>query len=269
MLISSRTLSNLFFLPKWTTSLTRPMATSSLRRPDRKAVIVGLGNPGAKYQHNRHNVGFSVIDALDFVLSSATGTDPLQFSLQKGPRALVKSFALPESEAPSPVLQRVFGADSLRTREVLLVKPQTYMNLSGNAVASLYRELHFHLDDLLVVYDDLGLPPGTLHHTTTKISQSHNGFHSIYNALGYKNAKKWSRLRFGIGRPTVGDVAKYVLSDFSPEEHPLIHEAKKDAVEMIGYWLRFPTDQAFNKYTQDRRKSRMEIESQKNNKSIL
>ncbi|WP_018086127.1 aminoacyl-tRNA hydrolase [Desulfurispora thermophila] len=161
-------------------------------------MIVGLGNPGEKYARTRHNAGFMVVDALAGEL---------------GPLVWRERF------------QALTVKVEMAGKPVLLVKPQTYMNLSGSAVAALLHWYKIELDNLLVIYDDLDLPPGKIRLRTKGGSGGHKGMISIIDLLGTSD---FPRLRVGIGRPPVGGeeaVIAWVLGEFAPEERPLMEEA--------------------------------------------
>ena len=151
--------------------------------------IVGLGNPGEEYADTRHNVGFRVVDQLA--------------------RAKDTHIRRPEYLALTATLR-------LGRTEVLVMKPQTYMNRSGRSVVAAMSENGFALRDLLVVYDDVDLPLGRVRVRTGGSSGGHNGIQSIIDELGDPS---FTRVRLGVGRPQVeGDMIDHVLSPFSEEE---------------------------------------------------
>src|SRR3989304_1100710 len=151
-------------------------------------LIVGLGNPGRRYQGTRHNIGARVIDTL----------------------ARRHHVALRE-EGWADV-----GALTLDGARVLLARPQTYVNVRGTAVADLRRRHRLPLENLLVAFDDLDLPVGQIRLRAKGGHGGHNGMRSIIETLG---SEEFARLRVGIGRPPEGvDPADYVLSRFSKEE---------------------------------------------------
>jgi len=181
--------------------------------------IVGLGNPGPQYEATRHNVGFMLVDKL----GQAWGI-PLT---KERHRALV-------------------GEGVVEGEKVLLVKPMTYMNLSGEAVGALSRWYKAPLDELLVVYDDMDLPVGSLRFRLHGSAGGHNGMKSIIQHLGTSSFK---RLRIGIGRPPAGaEVVQYVLAPFTGEERTAIDTALDGAVEALSYWLAHPFDQVMTRY---------------------
>jgi PTH1 family peptidyl-tRNA hydrolase len=171
-------------------------------------LIVGLGNPGLKYAANRHNVGFRCLDRL--AAAHDLGFDRRQ---KKARVAL--------------------GA--IRGRRVVLAQPQTFMNDSGQSVAPLVQFYRVPPARLLVVYDDLDLPLGTLRLRPEGGSGGHKGMRSIIAQLGDQT---FARLRIGIGRPPGQmDPAAYVLQDFAADEESVIEEALERAVAAVEAWL--------------------------------
>ena len=181
-------------------------------------LIAGLGNPGPKYAANRHNVGFRCVERL----GSAWGV----------------TFDKRQRKA------RLALGDFSGGR-VILAKPQTFMNESGRAVVPLVRFYKVRLEHLLVVYDDLDLPLGTLRLRPGGGSGGHKGMRSIIEHLGTQD---FPRLRIGIGRPPGRmDPAAYVLQDFSADEKSLLEETLERAVVAIEAWLREGIDTAMNR----------------------
>jgi len=171
-------------------------------------LIVGLGNPGPKYAANRHNVGFMCLERL----------------------AAAHSLTFDKRQKRAHV---ALGA--IRGLRIVLAQPQTFMNDSGQAVVPLAQFYQVPPARLLVVYDDLDLPPGTLRVRPEGGSGGHKGMHSIIEQLG---SSDFARLRIGIGRPPGQmDAAAYVLQDFSADEMPLIEKALERAVAAIETWL--------------------------------
>ena len=156
-------------------------------------LIVGLGNPGKKYEQTRHNVGFLVVDEL---------LKELNLSLdQEG----FKSF---------------YTTYFYKGEKIIICKPQTYMNLSGEAVSELVSYYKISHEDIVVIYDDLDLPMGKLRLRTSGSSGGHNGIKNIINLLGDQNIK---RIRIGISRDDKYDVKDYVLSKISGEDLKLFN----------------------------------------------
>jgi len=182
-------------------------------------LIAGLGNPGLEYATNRHNVGFRCVELL-------TSAHDLNFH-KRQKRARV---------AVGPIHER----------KVVVAKPQTFMNESGRAVASLVRFYKVSPERLLVVYDDLDLPLGAVRVRSEGGTGGHKGMRSIVEHLG---SQSFSRLRIGIGRPPGRmDPAAYVLQDFSTKEEPLLEEALGRAVAAIETWLCEGVEIAMNRY---------------------
>ncbi|GAB6877702.1 aminoacyl-tRNA hydrolase [Thermaerobacter litoralis] len=182
-------------------------------------IIVGLGNPGPEYEGTRHNVGFAVVDALARRLRTA--------GWRRGFRSL-------------------WTEGAWRGQPVLLLKPQTYMNLSGEAVEQACRALRAEPAEVLVVYDDLDLPPGHLRLRPGGRAGGHRGVASIIEALGRDD---FPRLRVGIGRPPAGvDAAEYVLAPFTAEEQALMAAAVQRAAEAVLAVLSTGLDRAMSRY---------------------
>jgi PTH1 family peptidyl-tRNA hydrolase len=180
-------------------------------------VVVGLGNPGPRYAATRHNVGYAVVDFL-----------------AESPRA----------DRP----QRRFQAEVVEVVEdphkVLLVKPETFMNLSGRSVRQLVDFYQLPLEDLLVVSDDINLPLGKLRARARGTHGGHNGLRDIQNHLG---TTEYSRLRLGVGAPP-DEAVDYVLGRFRPSERPVIQEAVEKAAQAVLVWVHQGIDACMNQY---------------------
>jgi PTH1 family peptidyl-tRNA hydrolase len=175
-------------------------------------LVAGLGNPGARYRGTRHNVGFGVVDEV-------AGRHKLDF--EAAPADAV--FARWRREG-------VEGADT-----VLLVKPLTFMNLSGDAVSALLRYYKVAITDLLVVCDDVNLPLGRLRVRASGSEGGHNGLRSIADMLGTID---YARLRIGVGRGDLRrDLADHVTAMFEPEEQPGIEAAIARAADAVETWI--------------------------------
>jgi peptidyl-tRNA hydrolase, PTH1 family len=171
-------------------------------------LIVGLGNPGPRYASNRHNIGFQTVDAVADA-----------YNLE---------FTRTEHQA-----RTVHGL--MESQRVILAKPQTWMNDSGKAVAPLARFYKLEPEELLVIYDDLDIPLGTLRFRTGGSSGGHRGVQSIIQWLG---TDTFPRLRIGIGRPPGQmDAAAYVLQDFGADETPLLWEVMRTARNLVRSWV--------------------------------
>lgn len=185
-----------------------------------KRLIVGLGNPGPEYRETRHNVGFKVADAL---------ADEAAVVLEHDGRA-----------------KALVGWGRLRGYPLGIAKPLTFMNRSGQAVAHLVRRYALAPADLLVVYDDINLPPGTLRLRARGGAGGHNGMQDVIDRLG---TSAIPRLRVGIGSdfPRGGQV-DYVLSPFSEEQKVPIEEALQRAVEAARHFVQEGIQTAMNQY---------------------
>ena len=150
-----------------------------------RLLLVGLGNPGPKYANHRHNVGFMVVDRL---------ADNAGISVTRSK------------------FSGVFGTGELERHPVVVLKPQTYMNLSGRSVARAKEFFGVGVPDIVVVHDELDLPYGTIRLKIGGGHAGHNGLRSLVELLGTRD---FVRCRVGIGRPSRGDVSDYVLSDFA------------------------------------------------------
>jgi PTH1 family peptidyl-tRNA hydrolase len=183
------------------------------------ALIVGLGNPGREYAQTRHNIGFQVVSRL-------ADKHGLNFSRVQNQAIIATG--------------RVGGA------RVVLAKPQTWMNDSGQAVGPLVRFYKVELTRLLIVYDDLDRPSGSLRLRSEGGHGGHNGMRSIVTRLG---TQEFARLRVGIGRPPGRmDPAAYVLQPFARDEEILMDAARDRAVEAIECFLAEGIVSAMNKY---------------------
>jgi PTH1 family peptidyl-tRNA hydrolase len=181
-------------------------------------LIVGLGNPGRKYAHNRHNVGFQCLDRL----AQAHGLSFTQ-------RRVKASLAL----------------GKIADVRVVLARPLTYMNLSGQAVRPLVSFYKLSLEDILVIHDDLDLPLGTTRLRPEGGSGGHKGIRSIIEALG---SQAFPRLRVGIGRPPGNDAVSYVLSDFTADEQITLESVYERVVAAAELFLREGIEAAMNAY---------------------
>lgn len=180
-------------------------------------VIVGLGNPGRKYSDTRHNIGFRVLEEI----------------------ARRSSIEKEESR-----FDAIIGHICIGGEKVFLVKPLTYMNLSGKAVQPLMRWFKLDLSDLIVIYDDMDLPPGTLRLRAQGGSGGHKGMASIIERLG---SQEFARIRIGIGRPD-NEAIDWVLGKFSPTEQKLMEEVIGQAAGAVECWVKQGIERAMNEY---------------------
>lgn len=170
-------------------------------------LIVGLGNPGPEYAYTRHNVGFEVIDEL---------------ARESGVKLNTRQH------------RAVYGPAMLGSTPVLLAKPMTFMNLSGQAIGPILRSAGLKPDRLLVITDDLDLPPGKVRLREKGSAGGHNGHRSIIQTLG---TQEYARLKIGVGKVDREDTVGHVLSKFTPSERTLINEAIERSVMAVQLLL--------------------------------
>ncbi len=190
-------------------------------------LIIGLGNPGRGYAKNRHNIGFICLN---------------HFAKRQGIRLDKKRG------------QARTGSGEVDGTQVVLARPQTYMNLSGQAVNRLVKKFNVGLGDLIVIHDDLDLPLGKIRIRQGGGSGGHKGVDSIISELG---SQDFIRIRLGISRPTENaneiseaDIIKYVLGDFTPEEKKTISQIIPEVSEAILCLLTEGLEAAMNSYNQ-------------------
>ncbi|MBE3040664.1 MAG: aminoacyl-tRNA hydrolase [Chloroflexi bacterium] len=182
-------------------------------------LIVGLGNPGREYRETRHNVGFMLLDRLTIKLNAR--------------------FTRLQSKA-------LVASANYQERKIILAKPQTFMNLSGQSVQGLMHFYKLPLENLLIAHDDLDLPVGTIRIRPDGGSAGQKGMTSILERFG---TDEFPRLRLGIGRPPGQMQAPdYVLQDFSNADLTFISETLNRAVEAALTWVTEGLDAAMNKY---------------------
>ncbi len=182
-------------------------------------IIVGLGNPGEKYKYTKHNVGFMTVD----YLAAQHG-----ISVSK-----IKHKAL-------------IGEGNIAGERVVLAKPQTYMNLSGESVIELVNWYKTDLCKLIVIYDDIDLAIGRLRIRPGGSSGTHNGMRSIIHLLG---KQEFPRVRIGIGgKPDYMDLGDYVISNFKKEDIEVMAEVVKSSAEAIEQIVSKGINSAMNKY---------------------
>ena len=186
-------------------------------------LIAGLGNPGRAYAHNRHNVGFTC-------LNHFARAQNIKFDKKKG-------------------LARI-GTGKVAGNELVLARPQTYMNNSGQSVSRLIGKFNIDLNNLMVIHDDLDLPLAKIRLSSGSSSGGHKGIDSIIKELG---SQDFIRIRVGIGRPdkaeiSEDDIIAYVLSDFTPDEKKAIDQVIPKVSEAILCLLTEGLVAAMNKY---------------------
>ncbi len=164
-------------------------------------LIAGLGNPSQEYYGTRHNVGFEVISALS------------------------KAWNIPVEKKEA---RAVTGKGYLRSEKIILAKPQTFMNLSGESIRVLADYYRIPTENIIVICDDINLPVGQLRIRRSGSAGGHNGLKSIIRCL---DTEDFARIRIGVGdKPINTELADYVLGRFSKEEKPVINDAVNDAV---------------------------------------
>ncbi|MFW6163668.1 MAG: aminoacyl-tRNA hydrolase [Planctomycetota bacterium] len=181
-------------------------------------LVVGIGNPGPRYKGTRHNLGFRTVERL---------ADRHGIALRR------RRF------------DALVGDGTVGGQRALLVEPQTFVNLSGSAVAPLARWHKCPLDDLMVVCDDLNLGLGALRLRPRGSSGGHNGLASIIECLG---TDAFPRLRIGVGRGRGPDPVAHVLGRFERDEEPVVEQAVDGAADAIEVWLQQGMDAAMNAF---------------------
>lgn len=182
-------------------------------------IIVGLGNPEPQYSRTRHNMGFDVINKL----------------AEKNDIKLNKT-----------KFNAIYGTGSINGEKVILVKPQTFMNLSGDSVVQFVNFYKIPLQNLIIIYDDMDTDISKIRIRAKGGPGSHNGMKSIVYRL---DTEDFARIRVGIGKPkTEFDRANYVIGHIPDEEYVELQEGEELAVEAVEYWLTKGIDNAMNKY---------------------
>ncbi len=200
-------------------------------------VIAGLGNPGRKYEHTRHNMGFITIDRL--AEKHSIKVDKLKF------KALV-------------------GEGRIAGQKVLLVKPQTYMNLSGESIRQVMRFYKLETENLIVIYDDIDIELGALRIRKFGSAGTHNGMKSVVYQL---NSDRFPRIRIGIGSGNPGgDLADFVIGGFTKEEVPILEETVDKAVNAVECIIGSGTDIAMNRYNTKKKPKQKKEEYEEGNR---
>jgi PTH1 family peptidyl-tRNA hydrolase len=184
-------------------------------------LIVGLGNPGKKYEATRHNTGFRVVDMF----------------------CAEKSIVFTEKHGKA-----LLATTKVHNERIVLAKPFTFMNLSGESVAELIRWFKLTPKNMLIVCDDLDLPEGRIRMRPQGGSGGQNGLESIIKHL---NTNQFSRLRVGIGRPSRGDAIEYVLGTPEGDGAILLQVAEEQAVKSIHLWIEKGTELTMNEVNGD------------------
>lgn len=183
-------------------------------------LIAGLGNPGRQYEHTRHNIGFDTVDVL------------------------VEEYQVPQSGVRC---KGMYGKGMIAGEKVILLKPLTYMNLSGESVRGIAD--YFKIDpesQLIVIYDDIDLEPGQLRIRKQGSAGGHNGIKDLIKQLG---TQKFVRIKVGVGaKPQGWDLADHVLGRFDTQERKLVNEAQERAAKAVEMILSKGTDAAMNEF---------------------
>lgn len=196
-------------------------------------LIAGLGNPTKQYEHTRHNVGFDMISYL---------ADQYHISMN------TKKF------------QGICGSGYIEGQKVLLLMPQTYMNLSGRSVGE--AAAFYKLDpasEVIIIYDDIALEPGNIRVRKRGSAGGHNGIKDIIACLG---TQEFQRIRIGVGeKPKDYDLAAYVLGRFLEEDRKKIREAFVHASDAVSLMVRGETDEAMNLYNRKQKQADESVET--------
>jgi PTH1 family peptidyl-tRNA hydrolase len=198
----------------------------SVQKHDRQShpvhrLVVGLGNTGSKYAATRHNIGFAVAAEVARRLEAQPGRNRFEAEIREA---------------------------STNGMRVALACPTTMMNNSGYAVAQLCRWYKLKAEQVLVVYDELDLPFGTIRMRPRGGAGGHNGIRSVIDQLGTQD---FPRLRIGIGRPTSGSTVSYVLSRFREEEQPFVKDIVALSADAVIHWLEHSTESAMNAFNRE------------------
>ena len=187
-------------------------------------ILIGLGNPGNKYTGTRHNIGFRIIDHF-----ASYHYFP---SFKKQFHGLVSTKKIERNNS---------------SQKIVLVQPQTFMNLSGKTVQSLLSFFKEPIENVIVIHDELSLPFGTLRCKRNGGHAGHNGLRDISAKVG----SNYPRLRFGINRPPAGwDTANYVLAKWTKDENAQLDSSLDEAIEMLYFWCFEGIDKTMNIYHQ-------------------
>ncbi len=179
-------------------------------------LIVGLGNPGPTYSQTRHNIGFMVVDKLIEELN------------------------------PNTISKKSFEGELFKSKDILLLKPTTFMNLSGKSVQAVANFYKINLDDILVIHDEIDIPFGAIKLKKGGGNGGHNGLKSIDSLI----TKEYNRLRLGVGKPERKEmVASYVLSKFEPKEQEVLDKFVNLGATIAKEWINKPLDELKSIYS--------------------
>lgn len=182
-------------------------------------IIVGLGNPGSEYERTRHNTGFMVVDRL-------AGKHNIEIKKEKS--------------------KALFGTGEINGEKVIIVKPQTFMNLSGEAVRGIMDFYKESIENLLIIFDDIDLELGNIRIKERGSAGTHNGMKSVVQNLGTMDFR---RVKVGIGKPKPNiDLVSHVLGKFSDEEYKILNESIDKAVDAVEIIISGNVSKAMNLY---------------------
>ena len=182
-------------------------------------LIIGLGNPEAEYARTRHNMGFDTINKI---------SEKYNIKVNK------------------TKFNSLYGTGTIEGEKVILLKPQTYMNLSGTALRDFMNFYKLSSKDIVVIYDDLDIEPGIIKIRKKGGSGTHNGMKSVVNEI---KTEDFSRIRIGIGNPKYkNDLLNYILTRIPDEEYKTLENSINNAAEAVGEIIKNGIDSAMNKY---------------------
>jgi len=182
-------------------------------------LIVGLGNPEEEYARTRHNIGFDTVNKI-------AKNNNIELNKKK--------------------FNAIYGMGEIEGEKVILLKPQTYMNLSGNAVRDCMNFYKIKENELIVIYDDLDIEPGVIKIRKKGGPGTHNGMKSVVSEAQTEN---FARIRVGIGNPKYkNDLLNYILTRIPDEEYKILEEATQNAANAINDIIKNGIDSAMNKY---------------------
>lgn len=182
-------------------------------------LIVGLGNPEEEYARTRHNMGFDTINKI-------AKNNNIEINKRK--------------------FEALYGTGTIAGEKVVLLKPQTYMNLSGNAVRDFMSFYKIKEEELVVVFDDLDIEPGIIKIRKKGSAGTHNGMKSVVHEIQTEN---FARVRVGIGNPKYkNDLLNYILTRIPEEEYKVLEEATANAAKAVDHIIKSGIDSAMNKY---------------------
>lgn len=199
----------------------KPCAVKEKTPKKKIKLIVGLGNPDKKYFDTYHNIGFCFIDKLSAKLDIKVKKKECKSLTGEG-------FIEKEEQQIDPKTGKI--QTKITKEKIILAKPQTYMNLSGEAVLELVKKYKFSLDEILIVLDDIDIEAGTYRYRENGSGGTHNGLRNIVQLL---KSQDFKRIRIGIGKDERMDLADYVLSKVSKENKEKINEAMERAIEHL------------------------------------